>query len=99
MEKQLQELDRKPLSLKFTPKKTTELMTSNNIEAISRHEDTIMSKIKAIHKLKESIIEQKFRDLCVRHSSTLEPGALIPQQYSWTRFLSVRIHEKFDESR
>ena len=95
----MQELDGKHLSLKFTLKKTTELMTSNNIKAISRHEDAIMSKIKAIHTLKESIIEQKFRELCVRHSSTLEPGALMPQQYSWTRFLSARIHEKFDESR
>ena len=95
----MQQLDGKHLSLKFTLKKTTELMTSNNIKAISRHEDAIMSKIKAIHTLKESIIEQKFRELCVRHSSTLEPGALMPQQYSWTRFLSARIHEKFDESR
>lgn len=96
MEKKLQELDGKPLSLKFTLKKTTELMKSNNIEAISRHKDAIMSKIKAIHTLKEFIIEQKFRELCVQHSSTLEPGALMPQQYSWTRFLSACIHEKFD---
>lgn len=80
--------------VKIHPKKD-----QSNIKAISRHEDAIMSKIKAIHTLKESIIEQKFRELCVRHSSTLEPGALMPQQYSWTRFLSARIHEKFDESR
>jgi len=60
MEKQLQELDGKLLTLKFTLKKTAEMMTSNNIEAITRHEESIMSKIKAIHALKESIIEQKF---------------------------------------
>ena len=35
-------------------------MTSNNIDAMSRHEDSVMSKMKAIHTLKESIIEQKF---------------------------------------
>ena len=66
----MQELDGKPLSLKFTLKKTTELMKSNNIEAISRHKDAIMSKIKAIHTLKESIIEHKSRELCVQHSDT-----------------------------
>lgn len=60
MEKQLQELEGKLRTLEFTRKKTAELMTSNNIDAISRHEDSIMSKIKAIHTLKESIIEQKF---------------------------------------
>lgn len=35
-------------------------MTSHSINAASRHKDSIMSKIKAIHTLKESIIEQKF---------------------------------------
>ena len=67
----MQELDGTHLSLKFTLKKTTELMTSNNIEAISRHEDTIMSKIKAIHTL-QSIIEQKFGELC---PALLDTGA------------------------
>ena len=60
MEKQLQELEGKLRTLEFTRKKTAELMTSNNIDAISRHEDSIRSKIKAIHTLKESIIEHKF---------------------------------------
>ena len=60
MEKQLQQLEGKLRTLEFTRKKTAELMTSNNIDAISRHEDSIGSKIKAIHTLKESIIEHKF---------------------------------------
>ena len=60
MEKQLQELEGKLRTLEFTCKKTAKLMTSNNIHAISRHEDSIRSKIKAIHTLKESIIELKF---------------------------------------
>ena len=68
----MQELDGMHLSLKFTLTKTTELMTSNNIEAISRHEDALMSKIKAIHTLRESIIEQKFRELC---PALLDTGA------------------------
>lgn len=60
MEKQLQELEGKLQTLEFTRKKTAELMTSNNIDAMSRHEDSIMSKIKAIYTLKESILDQKF---------------------------------------
>ena len=29
----------------------------------------------------------------------LEPGALMPQQYSWTRLLNARVPEKFDASK
>ena len=60
MEKQLQELEGKFRTLEFTRNKTAQLMTSDNIDAISRQEDSIRSKIKAIHTLKESIIEHKF---------------------------------------
>ena len=59
MEDQSKELDGKILSLKLSLGKNDQVIASNNIEAISRHEALIMSKIQSIHTVKEAIVEPK----------------------------------------
>ena len=60
MEDLAKELDGKIQSLKFFLGKNDEVTASRNAEATSRHEALLMSKLHAVHTVKESIIELKF---------------------------------------
>ena len=47
-------------SLKFSLSKNEEVIGSKNAEAIARHEALLMSKLEAVHTVKESIVQRKF---------------------------------------
>ena len=55
----MKELTAKLRALDFAAKRSDELMKTNSSEAISRHEQSIVTKINACHILKDSIDEQK----------------------------------------
>ena len=49
-------------SLKFSLGKNEELIGSKNTEAIAWHRALLMSKLQAVHTVKESIVERKFTE-------------------------------------
>ena len=59
MEVNVKELTAKLRALDFAAKRSDEVMKTNSSEAISRHEQSIVTKINACHTLKDSIEEQK----------------------------------------
>ena len=59
MEANVKELTAKLRALDFAAKRSDEVMKTNSSEAISRHEQSIVTKINACHILKDSIEEQK----------------------------------------
>ena len=61
MERQYKELEEKVQSLKFILNKSMMWSLSKTIEAISRHEALIMSRIKGMCELKKSVVDPKLR--------------------------------------
>ena len=59
MEEKVKELTAKLRALDFTVKRSDEVVKTNCSEAISRHEQSIVTKINACHTLKYSIEEEK----------------------------------------
>ena len=55
----MKELTAKLRALDFAVKRSDELVKTNSSEAISRHEQSIVTKINACHTLKDSIEEEK----------------------------------------
>ena len=49
-------------SLKFSLGKNEEVIGSKHTKAIARHGALLMSKLQAVHTVKESIVEQKFTE-------------------------------------
>ena len=62
MEELTKEFDGKMQSLKFSLGKDEEVIGSKNTEAIARHRTLLMSKLQAVHIVKESIVERKFTE-------------------------------------
>ena len=56
MEELTKEFNGKIQSIKFSLDKNDEMKASQNTEAISRHEALLMSKLQAVHTVKESIM-------------------------------------------
>ena len=56
MEELTKEFNGKIQSIKFSLEKNDEMKASQNTEAISRHEALLMSKLQAVHTVKESIM-------------------------------------------
>ena len=59
MDAKVKELEAKLRTLDFAVKRSDEVMKTNSSEAISRHEQSILTKINACHTLKDSIEEEK----------------------------------------
>lgn len=62
MEELTKEFNGKMQSLKFCLGKNEEVIGSKNTEAIARHGALLMSKLQAVHAVKESIVERKFTE-------------------------------------
>ena len=62
MEELTKEFKGKMQSLKFSLDINEEVIGSKNTEAIARHGALLMSKLQAVHTIKESIVEQKFTE-------------------------------------
>ena len=62
MEELTKEFKGKMQSLKFSLGKNEEVIGSKNTKAIARHGALLMSKLQAVHTVKESIVEQKFTE-------------------------------------
>lgn len=62
MEELTKEFNGKMQSLKFSLGKNEEVIGSKNTETIARHGALLMSKLQAVHTVKESIVERKFTE-------------------------------------
>ena len=69
MEEKVKELTAKLRALDFAVKRSDEVVKTNSSKAISRHEQSIVTKINACHTLKDSIEEEKNCKRGIRRAS------------------------------